>query len=365
MYNLSDFTNGYGHYTNDNELRSYKSKYLKSLFDGSNELGDTIKMKQQLIKGDCNISEIYKKDPQYAIQALDVHGMSLEFMEDNIKDDYNCVITAVVRTPYAWNFISDRLKENKDIALAALGYVIKSPSMMINEQFMEHSHKLDPDLNIDSETERWTRHNNNVPQLNRSELYHSLIDELKNDIDIVNQAIKTKAIDISNTPNEFQNNKEYVLKVIEAHPCQYNKLPKELKVDKDIILTALNTDRMMTLNQNTMFMGNRIHVYNNIIIPFESIEYDLELALELLKYDPDCYGRFPIDQKLNKIVARLALELKSENYSEFPKELKDQMNEIRKDIGEMDEDPSLLELLDTLISIENKTKKVKSARNMF
>lgn len=215
------------------------------------------------------ISDRLKDDRELAEYALNRDGMLLELVKPEFKDDEklvkialenngsikfaserlkNCIIImkyAISLNPYAYKYIGNSLKDNKELAIRALsnyGCLIQyvSPELAKCREMVKVAldqdpfaiKYVDPIFKDDKELI--------LPLLERANIYKCLGPKLQIDRDVVlGNFSSICGVSLEDVPREFCDDKEIVLKAVKCWCSNIEFASDRLKKDKEIALIAL------------------------------------------------------------------------------------------------------------------------------
>lgn len=213
--------------------------------------------------------EHFLDDKDCAIAAIKRKGLhSLKVISDRLKDDKEVAIAAINYQPACYNFISDRLKNDKEIILLALsdeGLMESIPvSYRDNKEVMMAAFSI--------------KHLN--PQGLQNLQYVS--ERLKNDSEIVIAAIKQEGFNLQFAPSEFKKDKNLAMLAIKNNGS-LEFLSKSLRNDKEIVILALkNNGSQLQFASDTLKNDKdlvAIACENNILnIKYASLEIREEIG---------------------------------------------------------------------------------------
>ena len=206
----------------------YRRKYLElkrqigGEDDEKDKLIEAVKLDGLALK---SAPDNFKDDKEVVLEAVNQNGKALEFASDNLKDDKEVVMAAINKDAIAFKYASKKLKNDRDLVIFAVsknGWVLRWLS----------------NFNNDKEIVMLSLKNNGL-------ILNLVSDNLKDDEVVVYEAL-THLLKFDSgyermfplISSRLKNNKEFILKVLKFDAKYYNFLSDDLKNDKEIFLTA-------------------------------------------------------------------------------------------------------------------------------
>lgn len=225
----------------DNIFNSYSKEQILSFVKDSNYFllisrSKWIKDKDvvlSMIKLDSSILYYtpFKDDKNVVLTAVKYHGLSLRYASDELKSNKELVLAAVMRNGESIQYASEALQNDKDIALATVtnnGDSLRFLSMQL---------RRDKSIILAAVTQ-------NSLALKHASLYvkTDLSDEREIFLTALETSIRTNQPAhkvFQQAPEDFQKDKEFVLKFVKADGFSLFYANAELKQDKEIVLEAV------------------------------------------------------------------------------------------------------------------------------
>ena len=243
----------------------YKCKYQSDMYilEYNQFFSDKHPLYKYLIKKIYNInyfaikyaSDIIKSDPELMLNAVSVNGSLLEYGSTDIKDNFDIVYVAVNQYDISYpvlQFASDRLRNNKDIVLAALA--------CNGEAFKFASTELQDDEDIVNEA------------LDNQGMQLEFVSErLQNIYEISLKAVSNESMALQFVPNKFKNVKELVIIAVRENGLSLEFASIDLRDDIDVVLEAVCNE-----GSSLIFASERLrgcHRIVDIAIQHTHIEY--------------------------------------------------------------------------------------------
>ena len=171
----------------------------------------------------------FNNDKEIVMLSLKFNGLILIVVSDILKDDEEVVFEALTHLPQIdsgyermFPLISSRLKNNKEFILKVLKFDDK------------YYHFLSDDLKNDKEF--FLTACENIP--NPTSLIDNMPQELCNDSDLMVKLITLNRQFLKKISTELKNNKEFVIKILKLSGRYYHIISDNLKNDKEIFLIA-------------------------------------------------------------------------------------------------------------------------------
>ncbi len=143
------------------------------------------------------VSEHLKNDRGFILASLESGNiLGLQFISNELCDDYEIIMKAVKAAGIALNFASERLKNNKDIVLAAM------------------------------RNQAWS--------------LKAASEELRSDPTIILEVIKSDVRNLQFASSKLKNDYRFILEVVKKQGAALNYASKDLTKNFEIILAALN-----------------------------------------------------------------------------------------------------------------------------
>jgi hypothetical protein len=178
--------------------------------------------------GPLNVSDEVKRNPEILKVALSLrqNGLALEFVPEELKNNRELVLVAVVSNALSLQYASDMLKNDQEVLVAAAKQNILGLNFMPEE--LRHNRELMLAL---------------VTHVGEA-LSQTPNEDIKNDREIVLAAVKNNGFALQYASDAMKNDREIVLTALTAlrgRGC-YDFVSNELKNDREVILAALRQD---------------------------------------------------------------------------------------------------------------------------
>jgi uncharacterized protein (TIGR02145 family) len=271
------------------------------------------------------ISNDLRNDFEIVIKAVIKNGLELEFASNELKNDREVVFQAVKKyhlgnaTPL--KFASDKLRNDREIVLEAVkknenGGVLEFASDELKNdreivfEAVKKNHKGFPTaLKFASDELRNDREIVLEAVKKNGAALEFVSDELKNDREIVLEAVKIFGEAIEFASDELNNNREFIFAAIKKNGLILEYISYELKNDREIVFEAVKEDGEALEFASDEFKNDREIVYeavkrNGWALKYASnqLKNDYEIALEAINNDFDNIGetfKFASDELKN------------------------------------------------------------------
>lgn len=183
---------------------------------------------------------------QEAIAAVSKNGLQLEFCSEELQNDLDVVIEAILNSPIAIQYASPRIRQNRQVALIAaklngniLSYLtegLRKDKELVLTAVSNHGLAL-----------RFAPTFANDKQIvytavtNMSSALQFASAEFKDDYELVKMAVsEPQSHALAMASNRLKNNKTIVLEAItNGHGSQYSYASSSLQYDEDVAIAAL------------------------------------------------------------------------------------------------------------------------------
>lgn len=188
-----------------------------------NDLSDKLKNDIEVIEGALHskykdgfrdMPDWVRNNKDYALLAVATGG-NLQYVSENLKDDFDVVSKAIKNYPFAIQHASDRLKDNKEIGLIIAG--------SYGSAFSDLSDNLKnvPEIVLQSLT-------------NNPSIYIYLNDDFKNNREYALLASKSGS-NLKSMPLKFQDDKEIVMNALKDSHYSFEYCSNRLREDIDVL----------------------------------------------------------------------------------------------------------------------------------
>lgn len=219
----------------------------------------------------------YKDNTVFMLKIIKNVPYAFKYASDNIKNNYNIVITLLNSTSnfVPFDYISDNLKDNYDVGLLLLQHH-KDFYRLLSTRLRDNEELLIKALEIKFKNLKYASN------------------RLKDNYNIVLKAVSIFSLNLIYASNRLKNNYDIVLEAVKSTGISYiNEIIKEYIFTKKIYnYSTYNTNHEIIFNT----ISNKLQVDRNILLEFcryksvifyeNCITYidDYELALESVKY---------------------------------------------------------------------------------
>lgn len=145
------------------------------------------------------LDDYTKCSKKQALEYVRQHGYLLQYLSDELKDDYDVVLSALKENPSTFKYASERLRDNKELALISMkdfGYSLEFASC-----------------------------------------------RLKSDKEVVLTAVTRDGFALEYASDELKNDKDVVLRAIESGKFCYSDFGSTIKKDREICINAFTKDQ--------------------------------------------------------------------------------------------------------------------------
>ena len=232
------------------------------------------------------VSEELKNDKDVVLAAVKEYGLALQYASERLRGDKDVVLAAIQQDANAIRYALNDIKDDKDVVIKA----IQQSKQFYSVDYLSDKLKLDKDVEL-AAVYKYLDNLKNVPK------------ELLKDNDFIEKVLKEYEVSavIHVIPETICANKEYVLSAIKEDSYIYNYLPDELKLDKQVIIEALN---------------NGLHSFTLLEDVPDEIKTDKEVAIAAVYNDWQYYNHLP--EKLKKDADIIEAHKKSIENSKNP-----------------------------------------------
>lgn len=201
---------------------------------------------------------------EYMLDKVAKDYKALAFASDNLKNDYDIALAAVNQNGTAIKIISDKFKKNREIIMAA----VKTSGRAL--EFTDKKFKVDKDVVLAA-----------VQQSGGALEFAPK--RLTKDRNIILTAVKTSGMALKFADNKFKDDKGIVLSAVQQSGEALKFASERLKNDKDVLLTAVQQSGLALTHTPNKFRDDKqlisIAVQKNGIL--------LQYASDRLKDDED------------------------------------------------------------------------------
>ncbi len=198
------------------------------------------------------VVEILKK----AFPEVEVKGYPLKIDIEDYKDDLESVLEIIEVTgkDFNWSKLPDSLRNNRDFFLKAIK---KSPSYIIN--YASENLRNDKEFILEMiKNDSWL-----------GSIFEHISEKFTNNKEFVLEAVRINGsiLELDSFPNNLKNDKEVVIEAVKENPYILNNLPEIFRADKEIALEAVRQD------------GEALEFLS------ENLKNDKEIVIEAIKAD--------------------------------------------------------------------------------
>lgn len=256
-----------------------------------------------------NINKFMRMDKNISMKAMSMCGTMLQYAPDIIKDDFKIVCAAINNDVNAIIYASNRLKNNKLILLQAINispsiilFIFKHLNIYDTYELITHAVNLysdiyikliqiDYDLMYDYELAC-------VAVKNNGKILQYMVEEFKNDFNIIKYALLNDPYSIIYTPINIRNNIELAKYIIvnSIHHFPVELWSENIIDNKELAILYLNCYK---LHINDLKLSHRkynikypqdifINLSDRLRKDISIIKLALEARLFIYQYLPEC-----------------------------------------------------------------------------
>jgi TPR repeat protein len=226
---------------------------------------------------------LYTNDFDVMLEAVKQDGLALEYATDNIKKNFFIVLNAVNQNGLAIQYASLDLKKNKDIIKKAITQNGIALQYALNVLFMDKT-ILDQYLLANRDIFLIA-----IKQNGLALKYAS--DDLKNDKEIVKNALEQNGLALKYVSDDLKNDKEIVKKAVEQNGLALEYATDNLKNNLDIVLIAIKKNssaiNFTKFKNDLSRLSWLLYNYNTEIIKFAeyNIQDNYDVIMHCVKKD--------------------------------------------------------------------------------
>lgn len=257
----------------------------------------------------------YRHDSQLVLNLLEKNGNCLEFVNDKFKKDLTFINVALKSTSSSFKFIDDSFKKNKDFIW---NFFKSLKSLNIWEKYNIEKGQLVKISNsnirvnlfsfVDSSLKNDKEFVEKVVLFDPSAFLHS---NLRNDSKFVRMLLSKNHYVFEYCTEEFRNDKELAWSVILKDPCLVQYIGKKLFCDKQFVLDYL------TKIQNSSLGYIKVLVENFSMYYEYGIYGDFHFILQVLEQNSSVEKFVDIMKYSNILEKKIFMEKIYEKYPTF------------------------------------------------
>ena len=236
-------------------------------------------------------SDRLKGNREIVLLAVKNEGWILEHVSEELKADKEVVLAALNH----WNatsvlqFASDELRADREVALEGwLSFAskeLRADKDFVIEVVGKHGNMLEaaPDKFRDDKDVVLA-----AVSADNDECLKYASDRLKKDKEVVLAAVKRLPTSLRHADNKLKQDRDIVIATVKNYGWMLRELPKKLQNDKDIVLAAIEKDGMALEYASDKLKGDKDVVLKAVLkrtdaLDFASDELKADLALKNLK----------------------------------------------------------------------------------
>ena len=213
------------------------------------------------------VSDRLKHNKEIALAAVQDNGFSLEHLPEEFQNDEDIVFEAVKDAGRALKYAGAKLKNNEKIATAAMDNDPLSIVYVANkfQKNKDYYIKAIQKINELDQTKKGKKGRvyigSDVFKQNISRKLHELIGYYKNDLDVAMEMAKAKVSVFDDIYHYFsrkiQQNEDFVRTLVENHPYAYETLPIWYRSKMDIATKAVKNGYDAILLEPELYKNNK------------------------------------------------------------------------------------------------------------
>jgi len=178
-------------------------------------------------------SEELRNNKEVVLEAVRQNGLALEYASEELRNDKEVVLEAVRKNGLALKYASEELRNDKE--LVKEGLKIIDELIMSNQSPKEFLEILGPNLKKDKSL---------IIEIIKKDgaILEHVSEELRNDLDIVNLAIKDNIRYFEFAGDKLKNDKNLVLRLLDDSDEVFRYLSDSSRGDVDIVRKALEKE---------------------------------------------------------------------------------------------------------------------------
>ncbi len=303
-------------YSADNEYakNSIAKLYIENSKTFHYSVEDFLKDKELFLRAiRCDIKYMYVipkallADKNFVIEVLGYCSEIYRKLSDDLKEDKD-VIIAALNSGLDFYLILDEKKKDRDVAIAAIKY--RSSAF----DYLDESFKDDKEIVLLS-----LEGTNNI--------YSDISDRLRSDKDVCLATLALFPYEYQIMPVEIKEDKEFIKIAIVTNKYVYEYLPDSIKEDKEITEIALTVDAWIyrylpeKLKTDKEFITKMIEI-NPQIFEYVRDMFDKEEKIRLIREYPEIVEYLADEDIYDRDILAVAIEVRPEDFREMYAEMR-------------------------------------------
>ena len=261
----------------------------------------------------CDIKYMYVipkallADKNFVIEALGYCSEIYRKLSDDLKEDKD-VIIAALNSGLDFYLIPDEKKKDRDVAVVAIKY---HASVF---DYLDESFKDDKEIVL-------------LTLEGTNNIYSNISDRLRSDKDVCLATLALFPYEYQIMPVEIKEDKEFIKIAIVTNKYVYEYLPDSIKEDKEITEIALTVDAWIyrylpeKLKTDKEFITKMIGI-NPQIFEYVRDMFDKEEKIRLIREYPEIVEYLADEDIYDRDILAVAIEVRPEDYKEILDEMR-------------------------------------------